>query len=570
MKKPRKLERWAWSPKGLHPAIARLVARPNLVVSFDRYGATPYEWAHRKPSIVNGAGTSPANSPFGSALHFANPTIASPTDFLTFAASTYPATSATMVPHSIAILWKPDNATDEHFPFATDSTGSGVFLRGGSSGFRVTHGGVLDFAYIGSTLFAASHWYLQLYSYDQVAMNHMVIDLNTGLSASQSVGEVRALTSSNGPRVGIKGSGECLAGSVAGIAWVKGAWTSPEMNMVAQMPTALWSPVQTRSRSVVPVGAAGITGSSSVALGLSGSATATVAIAGASALALLLGGTPAGAVLVQGGSTQSLGLGGAAAASVLIQGTSSQSVGLAGSATGAAVVAATSSQSVGLAGAGTDTVLVTASSSASLGLSGSATGTVSSGVTGTSSLAIALGGSASGSVAIAGASSQALGLAGAASGAVLVFATSSQTVGLAGSASGTIGNTITGSSSLGLGLTGTAAGTVRVVGSSTTSVGLGGSSAATVLVAGASSLTLNLASLASAAVLVRGASASTLALWGTAVGSVGFPAAYVGRFRIRARYEGTLTIRAQYEGDMLIQPRFTGTVIIKPVEEDPG
>lgn len=231
---------WNWTPAGLRPEIARLVARPLLVVPFLNFGGRPLETARRRATVVNGTGNW-VDSPVGSGMNFPNPSVGSPTDFLSFA-SAYPSTSATMVPHSMAVLWSPTVSANTHFPFMTASNGNGVWLQASSSGFGVVHGAVIGFSAIGSTLYAVNNIYLQLYSYDQVTMNHMIVNVTTNKSASQSVAETGALSASNGPRVGVKGVSEALEGTVFGVAWVRGAWTINEMEILARNPTGLWAP----------------------------------------------------------------------------------------------------------------------------------------------------------------------------------------------------------------------------------------------------------------------------------------------------------------------------------------
>jgi hypothetical protein len=256
MLKPPKGQPWNWTPAGLRPEIARLVARPILVLPLLNVGSRPLEAARKRASVVNGSVVW-VSSPLGPGMRFPNPSVGAPTDFLSFP-SGYPATSADTVPHSIAVLWQPTVSANTHFPFMTASNGNGVFMRGSSSGFIITHGGVMSSAAIGSTLYAVNNLYLQLYSYDQVTLNHMIVNLTTGKSASQSVAETGPLATANGPRVAVKGASEALQGNVFGVAWVRGAWTLNEMEILARNATGIWTPAPSKRRiAYVPTGGGG-------------------------------------------------------------------------------------------------------------------------------------------------------------------------------------------------------------------------------------------------------------------------------------------------------------------------
>lgn len=248
MKKPSKGAGWLWDPAELRPEIARLVNRPIFVVGFGRGQRGPMDEARLLYPTVTGSPTW-INSPYGPAMRFANAVVSAPTDYLTYPSGAYPTTSATAVPHSIAILFSPLGTANTSFPFVLDNGGSGVFFYcGGGNNFQVVHGGVVGFSQFGSAI-TANRWYLWLYSYDLVTMNSLVLDCNTGVVASLSVAETRALAGPmSGPEVANKGSNETFQGAVAGIAWVRGAWSMANMEMIAREPTALWTPDPRRSR----------------------------------------------------------------------------------------------------------------------------------------------------------------------------------------------------------------------------------------------------------------------------------------------------------------------------------
>jgi hypothetical protein len=276
----------------------------------------------------------------------------------------------------------------------TASNGNGVFMRGSSSGFIITHGGVMSSAAIGSTLYAVNNLYLQLYSYDQVTLNHMIVNLTTGKSASQSVAETGALATANGPRVAVKGASEALQGNVFGVAWVRGAWTMNEMEILARNATGIWAPAPARRRiAYVPTGGGGITGDSSAAIPLTGTASGSVGVTGSSSAPIPLIGVAAGSVAVNADSASPVPVTGSATAIVAIDAASSAAIPIAGASTGSVAVAASSSQPIPITGAASASSAFTANSNAPVPITGSAS--VSIEVHAASSAAIPIAGAAS-------------------------------------------------------------------------------------------------------------------------------------------------------------------------------
>jgi hypothetical protein len=277
--------RWdtPWSPAQIHPDIAPLVSRPYLVIPFSEGGRRPFDYARRRAPTQTGTPTW-AKTTLGLGAAFANPSISAPTDYYLYPSSSYPANSAAALPHSIAILWQRANTTNNGYPFLISSGGSGVFFTGDSSGFSVVHGGVIGFTALTTFASAANNLYLQLYSYDLVTMNHLVYDTVRGRTMSQAIAETRALSGSLSPAVAFKGSNEALQGVVAGVAWVRGAWTMAEMLLLAQMPTAIWTPYKPKVRPlsriayVPPAGGGGTLYTHTMSGGLQSSGAAGVSL----------------------------------------------------------------------------------------------------------------------------------------------------------------------------------------------------------------------------------------------------------------------------------------------------
>lgn len=289
MFKPPKGPPWNWTPAGLSPEIARLVARPILVVPFGGFGNAPLEHAKKQSAIVNGTVAS-VKTPYGPGVSFIQTTIVSPTDFLSFR-GTYPSTNATAVPHSIAVLYSP-RVSGLHVPFSLGTSASnrsvGIVCDFGGNNFQVVHYGIIGFSAIGATP-VAGRYYLQLYSYDQVTMNHLVVDLNTGAVASQSVAETRAIVNASpGPIIGLTGSNEALRGSVVGFAWVRGAWTIKEMEILARNPTGLWTPSPAARRRISYAAPAG--GGGTIASGAGQSTSGSTALGAGVSITLASGG----------------------------------------------------------------------------------------------------------------------------------------------------------------------------------------------------------------------------------------------------------------------------------------
>lgn len=278
-------ERWAlgtWNANQIRPDLARLVARPYLVVPFTEFGKAPRDAAKRQTAIEVGT-VLWKQTPFGPGAHFTNSTLASPTDYLRFR-GTYPNNNATAVPHSLAVLWQPRGLSFAAIPFTlgSDAIGSrSVGLSGEAStpGFKVTHFGVVGFTGIGPSA-VANRYYLQMYSYDQVTVNHMVVDLTTGAVSSQAIAETRAINAfSPGPLVGFLGPNEALQGVVAGAAWVRGAWTLDEMELIAGDPVGLWTPYRRKHRVAYAPTSAFTTYSHTMAGGVSTSGAGVVSLA---------------------------------------------------------------------------------------------------------------------------------------------------------------------------------------------------------------------------------------------------------------------------------------------------
>lgn len=243
IKSPKGIWYQPWSVAALRPEIARLVAQPVIVVSMGRFGGSPLEYVRKTGATVNGSGSTWVDSPYGPAMRFANPA-SPPTDQITFS-STYPQASTNMVPWSLAALWKPSNTTASHTPWAVGAPSSGIGGTGGaslygtSSGFQIVHYSVAAFATIGTVV--ANTWFLQLYSYDLVRLRHLVLNLSSGAIASQDIAETNALSGSGmTPRIGLTHNFDYLQGDVAGVAWVRGAWTLKEMELLARDPIGIW------------------------------------------------------------------------------------------------------------------------------------------------------------------------------------------------------------------------------------------------------------------------------------------------------------------------------------------
>lgn len=165
----------------------------------------------------------------------------------------------------------------------------------------------------------------------------------------------------------------------------------------------IWDDGTNTSNSGAPLGSAEfttlatVTGTSSITISLTGTASASVIVGCTSSGTLALTGTAAGSVIVSGTSSATINLTGTASATVTdgVVGSSSATITLTGTAAGTSTVVGTSSGSIVLTGTASATVgdaPITATSSATITLTGSAAGT--STVGGISSLSIFLTGSA--------------------------------------------------------------------------------------------------------------------------------------------------------------------------------
>lgn len=165
----------------------------------------------------------------------------------------------------------------------------------------------------------------------------------------------------------------------------------------------------------------GVTGQSSLALAIGGSAAGEVLVAGQSALVLAIGVAATGEVLVTGASALPLSIGGAITGAVAVAGQSSLALAIGGSATGVlgSAVAGQSDIQLSIGGTATGAVLVAGQSTLPLSIGGTITGQVGGGaVSGQSTLALAITCAAEGTALIAGASLAALTLGGFATGLV--------------------------------------------------------------------------------------------------------------------------------------------------------
>lgn len=319
MQRLKKVNGWMWKQSELAPEIAKLVGqRPYLVVPFTDFGHTPREFAKKKNTTVVGSPTWVDDPFIGPGMKFANPTVSTPSDYLNFTNSLYPASNGAAVPHSVAVLWKATSSTNTAMPFCISSGGSGVFFYGDtSSGFSVVHGGVIAFTSLGTFKLVADTPYLFLYSYDQVTMNFGVLNLKTNQWQSQAVAETRAITSSLVATIANKGSNECLQGTVFGVAWVRGAWTANEMDILRRNPTGLWRPDPKRQRLLAKSGGVSTyTHVGSGGLQLAGAAINAVQKAMIAAGGLLLGGGGLISVVRRFTGAGGLQLGGAGTANV--------------------------------------------------------------------------------------------------------------------------------------------------------------------------------------------------------------------------------------------------------------
>jgi hypothetical protein len=225
-------------------------------------------------------------------------------------------------------------------------------------------------------------------------------------------------------------------------------------------PPARWAPPRYRVTYVgaTPAGAGGgITASSTSAIAIGGSATASVA--------------------VDASSTRTVAIGGSSTASIGVNATSNTSVGIAGSAAGSVAVNAQSVAPVGVSGSSTASVAIGATSVIAIQLGGSSTGVVR--VNADSARLIAVGGSASGvvgAVPISADSARAIAIGGSASGRVDVNATSNAVVALVAIASGVV--QVTGQSNIALVVAALGAASVGVVAQSSLRIPIGGSATA--------------------------------------------------------------------------------------------
>lgn len=320
--RPKGPSAWRWRPELLDPVIGKLASRPILVVPLMERTGNPLDYAKKRIATMNGSAAW-RDSVHGAEIAMANATPASPSDYLSFPTGAYPTTSAQTVPHSIAVLYKINNNSNAHVPFST-GTGGGVAIKeNGSSGFRITHVGVLDFTHLNFE--TAGHYYAQFYSYDQVVMNHLVIDLDSGAVQSQSIAETRALVTATGaPRVGARGANEVLQGSVVAAGWFRGAWSLDVMaKVLATNPTGLWTPRKRWWPGFVPSGVTPGTGIGSgqlPALAGSGTAEALAEGTGSGSLPAIVGAGTAEALAEGSGSGNLPALAGAGTAEAIAEG----------------------------------------------------------------------------------------------------------------------------------------------------------------------------------------------------------------------------------------------------------
>lgn len=207
------------------------------------------------------------------------------------------------------------------------------------------------------------------------------------------------------------------------LAWGIMGWS----RAVEDEPVTLTTATKISGGTVVRLGfgpvnqSSGVTGQSSLALAIGGSAAGEVLVAGQSALVLAIGVAATGEVLVTGASALPLSIGGAITGAVAVAGQSSLALAIGGSATGVlgSAVAGQSDIQLSIGGTATGAVLVAGQSTLPLSIGGTITGQVGGGaVSGQSTLALAITCAAEGTALIAGASLAALTLGGFATGLV--------------------------------------------------------------------------------------------------------------------------------------------------------
>lgn len=201
-----------------------------------------------------------------------------------------------------------------------------------------------------------------------------------------------------------------------------------------------------------------------------------------------------------------------------ISGSSSITINLTGSASGTVGISGSSSVTVQLTGSASAQVGLAGSSSRTIDTTGSATGTV--GLSGSSNVELSLTGSASGTVGISGASSKTIDLIGVSQAAVGLSGSSDVTINMTGSASGEVApEGISGSSSITIPITGSATGTIGLSGSSSVVLTMIANSTAMVELKGQSDVTFEMTGSATASTIagsISGSSDVTIYLSGSA------------------------------------------------------
>lgn len=318
-------------------------------------------------------------------------------------------------------------------------------------------------------------------------------NLNTGLVQVQTISSGQQTSDASfysfGSRhlTGLEGESRCTTWMHA---YLRGAVTEAHARRWLKDP---FGPYRKRVSRFYPVDSGGgITGTSAVALPLSGQIEVTVGIAGTSSVALPLGGASDVDVGVSASSVVALGLGGASDVDVEVKAASTVALPLAGSVDTDVEVKTTSSVALPLGGQIDATVGgfvgIDAQSNVALPLQGASTAVVP--IVATSNVALPLGGSATAVAPISASSVQALPLSGAITTVVPIVATSTVAVPLSGAV--TTGVLVTAASNVALPLTGMISVTSAYVLDSNVALPLGGSASASVSITAVSNVALPL------------------------------------------------------------------------------